>query len=457
MSHSETGVFSKERQPGTNAVLSHITEIAAPQDVIGLVCAARRAGQPVFYWEKPGEHFAIAAVGSVWQSIAEGPSRFRAITGAVRQLKSILRVDSSSDWMTTPPLLGGFSFGHRAPVGATWRGFAAARIFLPELCIVRRNERAALVRSTEIAANSDIDALARRLAEPSTPWAARTLADESPPTHFEQQSTPSSEAWMRRVRQTVRSVRSGAFDKLVLAGSRRIVANRDFDLETVLRTLRRHEAGCTIFCISGGEADFVGATPETLATLDNGVIETNAIAGTTRRGGNRDDDGALGHALEISDKDRIEHAIVVRGLSDDLTPLCDSIRVAPQPEILRLNNVQHLRTAIRGHLRAERHVLDVVGALHPSAAVGGYPKEVAIEALAAREELERGWYAAPIGWTNVDGDGEFAVALRSGVLRGGVATTFAGAGIVHNSDPHAELAEIDLKFGPMHAALTQSR
>jgi isochorismate synthase EntC len=105
---------------------------------------------------------------------------------------------------------------------------------------------------------------------------------------------------------------------------------------------------------------------------------------------------------------------------------------------------------------AEGHsLIDLVERLHPTPAVGGRPREAALQWIRQNEQLDRGWYAGPVGWVDARGEGEFAVALRSALLHGDRATLFAGCGIMANSDPEREYVESNLKLKPMLAALTQ--
>jgi isochorismate synthase EntC len=143
---------------------------------------------------------------------------------------------------------------------------------------------------------------------------------------------------------------------------------------------------------------------------------------------------------------------VVAAIAAALGPLCDALEVPGTPEARVLRDVIHLATPIRGRLAADTHILELAAALHPTPAVGGVPRDRAL-AFIAGHEPPRGWYAAPVGWFDRAGDGELAVALRSGVLRGATAHLFAGGGIVVGSDPEAELAETALKLRPMLAAL----
>ena len=148
-----------------------------------------------------------------------------------------------------------------------------------------------------------------------------------------------------------------------------------------------------------------------------------------------------------SNKDREEHAIVVEAVAETLGAFCEELRWDPEPVLLPTANVWHLSTRFRGVLRdAETSVLQLVGALHPTPAVGGWPREAALDAIQRLEPFERGSYAGPVGWIDAEGDGEWAIALRCAELSGDRAALFAGAGIVADSDPEAELDETERKF-----------
>ncbi len=162
----------------------------------------------------------------------------------------------------------------------------------------------------------------------------------------------------------------------------------------------------------------------------------------------------LAHTLLNSAKDRTEHEVVVRSTQAALTAVCTEVIRAPgTPRVAQSQSVQHLATPLRGRLADGGCVLDLVERLHPTPAVGGFPRDVALAAIREREGIDRGWYAGAVGWVNRAGEGEFAVAIRSALLAGREATLYAGAGIVADSDPEAEYAETCLKLEPMLAAL----
>jgi isochorismate synthase len=263
---------------------------------------------------------------------------------------------------------------------------------------------------------------------------------------------PPEEPWKALVRRAADAVRDGAFTKVVLAralvlrGVRRTPAQ-------VLRRLRAAYPGCTLFAVAASDRCFLGATPERLVRLRAGDVAAEAVAGSAPRAASADEDRRLGEGLRANPKDRLEHAVVVDVVRGVMEEICAHVAAPAEPELLKVANVQHLVTPLVGRLRDPLGVLDLVERLHPTPAVGGFPRHAALAWIERHEALSRGWYAGPIGWVNPDGEGEFAVAIRSAVMRGSEAVLFAGCGIVAGSDPDQEYAESALKMRPLLEAL----
>jgi isochorismate synthase len=203
-----------------------------------------------------------------------------------------------------------------------------------------------------------------------------------------------------------------------------------------------------------GGATFLGASPELLAAFAGGAVSALGLAGSAQRGTTRAEDDAIGKALLESAKDRIEHETVVRAIREALTDATVNLRAPNQPQLRKFRNIQHLSTEISGEALPGIDVLELVDRLHPTPAVCGWPTDAARKVIAAHETMDRGWYAGPIGWIDAAGDGEFAVALRSALVRDTRAWLFAGNGIMGDSDAAAELAEVELKFSPLTEALS---
>ncbi len=257
---------------------------------------------------------------------------------------------------------------------------------------------------------------------------------------------PERETWDRLVGMFAGAVGRGRLDKVVLARRVDLRSPVELDVANALHRMAASAPESTIYAFRRDGRTFLGATPERLVRTEGRRFQTIAVAGTTGRGVDAEEDAALATELLASEKDREEQSIVVSAIRDKLTPLAETLDVAPEPSIMRLRFVQHLATEITGTLPDAHGLLALGGTLHPTPAVGGEPRELALSLLDEHEGFDRGWYAGPIGWLGADGDGELCVALRCGIVDRTRATLFAGCGIVADSDPAAEWEESRMKL-----------
>jgi menaquinone-specific isochorismate synthase len=255
--------------------------------------------------------------------------------------------------------------------------------------------------------------------------------------------------WEHAVAVAVDRISSGGLRKVVLARDVFGTAADPIDPRMLLLRLADRYPDCFTFAC----ANLVGATPELLVRRRDSEVSALILAGTAPRGGHPAEDAELGAALLASAKNTEEHAYAVTSVREVLAPLCSELGVSERPSLLKLANVYHLGTPVRGTLAADRSALSLAGALHPTAAVCGTPAEAALELIRELESMERGRYAGPVGWVDACGNGEFGIALRCANLDGRKARLFAGCGIVAGSDPTAELAETEVKLRPMRHAL----
>jgi menaquinone-specific isochorismate synthase len=258
--------------------------------------------------------------------------------------------------------------------------------------------------------------------------------------------------WEQAVAEAVAAIRAGALRKVVLAQDQFATAAEPIDARVLLQRLAARYPECYTFACDG----MVGATPELLIRQAGRQVSALVLAGTAPRGGDPEEDEALGSGLLASAKDTEEHAYAVASMRDALGPLCDSLDVEARPALLKLPNLQHLGTWVRGTLApnsAPRSALGLAAAVHPTAAVCGTPTGAALELIRELEHMDRERYAGPVGFVDADGNGEWGIALRCAQLSGRTARLFAGCGIVAGSDPAAELAEAQVKFRPMRGAL----
>jgi menaquinone-specific isochorismate synthase len=262
----------------------------------------------------------------------------------------------------------------------------------------------------------------------------------------------SSAGWTSVVADAVERIAAGDVAKVVLARDLEARTEEPLDVRWPLARLAAHYPECWTFAVDG----LLGATPEMLVRLVDGVATSRVLAGTLRRSGDANKDLRKGTALARSIKDVEEHGYGVRSVVDALALHCTAVEVPPAPFVLELPNVMHLASDVTGVVRDGATSLELVASLHPSAAVCGTPTRVALDLIREIEGLDRGRYAGPVGWLDASGDGEWGIALRCAAvdeqdphrLR-----LFAGCGIVAGSRPEDELAESNAKLVPMRDAL----
>ena len=280
-------------------------------------------------------------------------------------------------------------------------------------------------------------------------------SDERPHLHIEDRID--ADRWSASVANIAAEIRAGLYEKAVLATPMTVAGEAPIGVGATMRQLRTNYPGCHLFTLRAGDSVFLGASPELLVSLQQGQVRALGLAGSTPRGDTPEEDERLGQELLGSAKNRIEHESVVRAIRDGLGDVTDQLRAPNQPQLKRLRNIQHLSTEISGRVRNGVDVLDLVDRLHPTPAVCGWPPERARQVIEAHEDFDRGWYAGPVGWVDGAGDGEFAVALRTALVRGARATLFAGNGIMGDSVPESELAEVQLKLRPLSRSARRRR
>ena len=417
------------------------------------------------YWTRPVDSFAIAGIGAAELLAPDGADRFATVDRDWKSLLATASVDdpSGSVHEAGPALMGGFAFDPEGPHSEAWSDFAAANLFVPLLQVVR-TELGCWLTTTVIAGESapavDYDLIAR-VRETVLEAIIETPGDASAPGRSravacEKLSLTDSRAaagWRATVQDAVAAIGPGRIQKVVLAREVRATAQDDFDVIAALQHLRDSHATSYVFGYWSGTSVFIGATPERLVRVDGSQVQASSLAGSVSRGATPEQDASQAAALLASDKDRAEHEFVRRALFTGLARLCDEVRADDVPSLLSLSNVHHLHTAVHARLRSGHSLLQLVAQLHPTPAVGGEPRNNALRFIREHEGMDRGWYAAPIGWIQRD-RGEFAVALRSALVQGDSALMFAGCGVVADSDPDQEYAESLLKLRPMEAALS---
>jgi salicylate biosynthesis isochorismate synthase/menaquinone-specific isochorismate synthase len=344
------------------------------------------------------------------------------------------------------------AFSDDAAGTGTWASLPPALLTMPEVLIAGTAEQRLLTVCALAGPGVDPDAVHARISSRLAGLRSRSLPplDPAPTGAVEVSSARPPASYERAVAEAVTTIRAGRVKKLVLAREVRITAAAAHDPAPIFAALRDAFGSCFVFCVGTPEAAFVGASPELLVRRSGAVAATVALAGSARRSADPAVDDHLGEQLRHSRKDRSEHAIVAERIERRLSPVSVWVERAAEPVVVRVANIQHLATPIHAQLAESRSVLELAELLHPTPAVGPEPRGAeGLAMIAELEGLERGWYAGPVGWMDAVDDGEFCVALRSALLRDRTAHLFAGAGIVADSDPAAELAETEIKLGAL--------
>ncbi len=374
----------------------------------------------------------LVGLGTAWYASAEGPERFDRLAAGVTSLD-------------VPGIIAflGYSFLDRLPPGGLWKDFRSAEAFVPRIAIQRIGERSTL--SVTVPEGEDPAPTLDLLASMRRPeWLPVVdFGDHAIESH------PHVAEWARLVADAVKVIEAGELDKVVLARSVRVHSSEEVAILRVFRQLVLAYPLCYTFAWKSGGSVFMGASPELLAEVRASAFRSNPLAGSAGRGEGDDDDTALGVALMASAKDQREHRLVVEDMAERLSGVVEDLVIPTSPVLKKMATVQHLSTEISGRVAAGTSVLDVVGAVHPTPAVGGVPRRAALDYIIDREPIDRGWYTGGVGWMTPSGDGAVAIALRCGLIEGGTTTLFAGAGIVADSDPAAELVETRLKLRPL--------
>jgi menaquinone-specific isochorismate synthase len=416
----------------TGPLRSRTLPLAGPVDLLATL--------PVdngYAWVREGTGF-VAWGEAARLEPGVGTGRFaRAAESAAALLRDIRRGGGD---VPGPLVVGSFTFASGAP---------GSGLTLPAVVVRWTGEHAWVTVSGAadiVEGSGDGAAVLEALSDPGDP---RWSFPDPGGTGGGASAPKSDDDWMAAVASARDAIRKGDLLKVVLARDVVVERAEPFSAKTIATSLALRYPECYTFICDG----MVGASPELLVRREGPTLQSLTLAGSARRGEDPVDDRALGVGLLRSHKDRWEHELAVRFVRGTLSRCCSELWVDPEPFLLRLANVQHLATNLHGLLTEPLSAIELAGRLHPGAAICGTPTREALEVIARLEGMDRGHYAAPVGWMDAAGDGEWAIALRCAEVTANRARLFAGAGIVGESDPASELEETRLKLRPVLSAL----
>lgn len=415
-------------------------------------------GLPRYYWENKRDEISLAGRGTAIELTAWGEKRFETIQNHAEELFAGSILFNDEEPLASPRLFGGFAFREDFVPDKTWWDFTPAHFVLPHYQLLSVRGQTWLTINASIPQNEDPksiqDELRRALQAKISELQARSRIHKNEIQDAIQINYPLPyDIWRSNIANATQRIRDGELKKVVLARIAEARFDHRVNVLAVLQYLAEVYPDTYRFLFEPRPFHaFYGATPELLVKVSSNTLETMALAGSIGRGSTPEMDEIYAQQLLSSVKDRHEHQLVVDEIRRRLIPLTSDLNIA-DTGIMRLSNIQHIHTPIQGKLKHGKGVLPIVAALHPTPALGGDPRELAMTLISELETVPRGWYGAPIGWIDRHMDGQFGVGIRSAVVQDKRVWMYAGVGIVAASDPQKEWDETELKFRPMLNAL----
>ncbi|MEG4168254.1 MULTISPECIES: isochorismate synthase [unclassified Microcoleus] len=438
-----------------------ISQEIAPVDPLVVLQEISEPCQRHFYFEKrdpiSGNCFAIAALDSAIHLTVAGSDRFTLAQNFIQScLARTITIGTERLPFSGPHFFCSFAFFDENV--ATNSYFPPGTLFLPKWQITRLKDSCTIVANAII--NRDInvkfitDNIWQNFDKIASPPYKKITSLRNSSIFLKQIPVNDATHFKTSVKSALKLIESKYFSKIVLSQAINVISQTPFSLIDSLNNLRLTYPGCYVFSTSNGQGqNFIGASPERLISIHKNELVTDALAGSAPRGKNEAEDANLGKGLLNSEKDIREHRVVIDFIVDRLSSLGINPDFSQVPRLLQLSNIQHLWTPIRARIPRDIHLLKILAQLHPTPAVAGVPRDIALQQIRGCESCDRSLYAAPLGWIDRSGNGEFAVGIRSALIDGDRAILYAGAGIVAGSEPEKELAEIQLKLQALLNAL----
>jgi menaquinone-specific isochorismate synthase len=401
---------------------------------------ARQQSDIKTYWSDRHGRFTIAGIGAVDTIAGDLPIQYPDIFRKLRAKLSAL--------FPRVRYYGGIGFSQQEWIDPSWKSFGNYRFVVPRFEVwtdgIDTFFAGNFLGTVDLAQwHWELQQILAELTQIDFTQAPVTI---EPPVQIARVDTPNRSQWQQNINLALAKFTDLQLEKIVLARKSTLIFATNLQPQILLLLLQPHNYPSYHFCFQiDPNTAFIGTSPERLYHRQDRLLATEAIAGTRQRGNSIEIDRLLSEELQTSPKDLHEHQLVVNNLRVILAQLCDAVTIDRSSTILKLNKVQHLYTQCRGVLTAGLTDADILPQLHPTPAVGGFPRTQALKLIQELEPFERGWYAAPVGWVGYD-DTEFAVAIRSGLVDRDRLLLFAGAGIVTGSQSAEEWAEVENKI-----------
>ncbi|PEJ57581.1 isochorismate synthase [Bacillus sp. AFS002410] len=407
-----------------------------------------------FYWSNQENSLILTGIGTLVPFHHSTEEQYSAIEKEWKRFGEQVHIEQEHCFGTGPIALGGFSFFDDYKDDQDWKNFGTSHFYIPKLMVTVTKEGTFITSNYEINEQTSVEDLLLQYKEyddflenfgmkqPSFTQSECINKDEYEPNE-----------WIQSVKEAIQQMKNEKLEKVVLNRTLDATFSAEVNSTKVIYELEATRNVNYIISYQIKDTVFISATPERLISKKNNTVSSMCLAGSAAKGKTKEENIEASNWLLNSKKNNGEHAFVVNYIRETLKKYCNELLIPSTPRIMATKSLLHLFTPVEGKLYNNVTLFELIQALHPTPALGGFPKEEACKLIRELEPVDRGWYGAPIGWIDLNGNGDFAVGIRSALIKGEKAKLYAGCGVVQDSKPEEEFFETGVKFLPMLNAL----
>ena len=418
-------------------------------DLVNIFKRARSIKDDRTFWHSYVDDFTIVGIGKM-TVISGDENSYDEINKQWRSCIDRSSIYNPSNQLGTGMItMGGLAFDYKKERTKLWENYSNYELIIPKLTFSQYAGKAFVTANFKVTEESVVEDEIAEMESLIDMLLNKQMDFTIKAREVKSKVEIEPDEWKETVGQARDEIIAEKAKKIVLAREMRLTFKERLIIGDVLEKLLETQPNSYVFAIEKGDDCFVGATPERLVKVEGNKLLSTCLAGTAPRGKTTEEDRVIAHNLLNDSKNREEHDYVVQMIKGSIASSCEAIHIPSEPIIYPLRNLQHLYTPVTAKIKKNYTLIDLVRKLHPTPALGGLPNDVAMEFIRKNEILDRGWYGAPVGWMDDRWNGEFAVAIRSGLIQSNEASLFAGCGVMKDSEPELEYEETNVKFLPM--------
>lgn len=441
---------SKAKVQNRSQLVSYTKQIEQV-DPIHVFEAAKELNKDRIFWTSTSDQFYIVGIGTTHELVATENRFLETKRKFDLLLEEALIYNPYEVEGTGIVALGGMSFDPKRKRSKLWKNFQPSQFTVPEYTLTIKENKTFLTMTTEVNLFDTIESYLLKWNEAYKLLNKKVIMPKA--AHIKSKIEIQKDKWLTSVKKATEKIKENKAKKIVLAREMRVKLNKHAEISPILQKLIDGQVNSYVFAFEKGKDCFIGATPERLVKLNGDKLLSTCLAGTAPRGKTKKEDERISIRLMNDQKNRKEHDYVVQMIRRSIEKYCTNIKIPTEPIIYPLKNLHHLYTPVRASLKNEYSIFNIIEKLHPTPALGGEPREVSLAFIRENESMDRGWYGSPIGWLDNKQNGEFAVAIRSGLIQQDEVSLFAGCGVMKDSKPQMEYEETNIKFLPMLTVL----